>query len=114
MTVQTIRRVAAVGLMPLIASLALGSQAVTAAPSAVTDGKATAAVVGLVTRIPAEILGGVVYADTSVNLDKARARASGAYPGYLADAFLRSSAEEYGQANEEADAIAENPPQTAS
>jgi hypothetical protein len=85
-----------------------------ASARAVTDSSAMAAVLGLITRIPAEIQGGAVYAETSVNLDKARARASWLYPGNLADAFLQSSAEEYRDVNDQVDAVAENPASSAS
>lgn len=78
--------------------------------SAITDSSAMAAVVGLITRIPAEIQGGALYAATSVNLDKARARGSAVYPGYLADTFLKTSVEGYGELYAEVDAVAENPP----
>lgn len=76
---------------------------------AITDSRGTAAAVGIVTRIPAEIVGGILYTETTVNLDKARARSAGLYPGYLADTFLRSSAEEYGPLADEGEAVAENP-----
>lgn len=84
-----------------------------AAGPAVTDGTGSAAIVGVVTRIPAEIVGGAWYASASVTVDKARARASGFYGGELVDAFLRSSLEEYGMLNDEVDATAENPEQSS-
>lgn len=113
MSSSVARRGALVLLACLLGMVAVSTGRGVAAPTAITSAGATASVVGVVTRIPAEMPGGAVYASTSVNLDKARARASGFYPGYLADAFLRSSAEEYGEIYDEAEAVAENPAQTA-
>lgn len=106
-------------ILTLASALALGmaspgpseeAASAAAGPSAITDSSAMAAVVGLITRIPAEIQGGALYAATSVNLDKARARGSAVYPGYLADTFLKTSVEGYGELYAEIDAVAENPP----
>lgn len=64
------------------------------------------AAVGIVTRIPAESPGGAVYAGTTITLDKALARAAGAYPGYLVDAFFRTSMPGYTNPSE---AVAQHP-----
>lgn len=101
-----------VGVLLSAAVMAAGGAAASS-NRVVTDGGGTAAVLGVVTRIPAETTGGALYADASVNLDKARAHASAFYGGFLMDAFLRSSVEGYEDLSGELDGTAENPEQSS-
>lgn len=94
-------------------AIAVPVQGASAAGGAVTDGNGTAAIVGVVTRIPAEVTGGALYTSSAVTLDKARARASGFFGGELVDTFMRSSLDQYEPLMTELDAQAENPAQSS-
>lgn len=53
------------------------------------------AVMGVVTRVPAESPGGGAYTETQITSVKALGRAAGGYPGPLGEAFLGTSTELY-------------------
>jgi hypothetical protein len=99
-----------------LVALPLLSGSAAAAPSGVVpDGVvygagAAGAVLGLTLRIPAVSAGGIGYADTQINLDSSRARSSAAYPGFLVDAFMKSSC---GCAYDPTDTTAQNPPSSS-
>ena len=61
----------------------------------VVESLGIAAVMGVVTRVPAESPGGGAYTETQITAVKALGRAAGAYPGPLGEAFLGTSAEAY-------------------
>jgi hypothetical protein len=61
----------------------------------VVDSHAAAAVLGVVSRVPAETAGGLIYTGTAITLDKAIARAAGFTAGPLAETFIESSSDEY-------------------
>jgi hypothetical protein len=54
-------------------------------------GQAIASPLGLITRVPAESAGGVIYAESDLELGKARSLAAGVTPGNLAEAFLATT-----------------------
>jgi len=82
-----------------------------AAPDGVVYGGSSAgALIGVTLRIPAESAGGIGYADSQVNLSSARARSSAFYPGFLVDAFIKSSC---GCSYNPTDTIAQNPPSSS-
>lgn len=112
---NTVRRPTRAALVLGVAlALAVPVHGASADGGAITDGNGTAAIVGVVTRIPAEVTGGALYTSSAVTLDKARARASGFFGGELVDAFLKSSLEQYEPIITELDAQAENPAQSSS
>jgi hypothetical protein len=61
----------------------------------VVEAHATGAVVGVVTRVPAESPGGGAYTETKITPDKAIGRAAGFTPGPLAETFAGTSVEGY-------------------
>ena len=61
----------------------------------VVESLGIAAVMGVVTRVPAESPGGGAYNETQITAVKALGRAAGAYPGPLGEAFLGTSVEAY-------------------
>jgi len=61
----------------------------------VIDSHAAAAAVGLLSRVPAESDGGVLYSSTALTLDKTQARAAGFTGGDLAETFFESSSDKY-------------------
>ena len=61
----------------------------------VVESLGVAAVMGVITRVPAESPGGGAYTETHITPDKALGRAAGAYPGPLGEAFLGTSVEQY-------------------
>lgn len=61
----------------------------------VVESLGVAAVMGVITRVPAESPGGGAYTETHITPDKALGRAAGGYPGPLGEAFLGTSAEQY-------------------
>jgi len=61
----------------------------------VIDSHAAAAAVGLLSRVPAESDGGVLYSSTALTLDKTQARAAGFTGGDLAETFFESSTDKY-------------------
>ncbi len=62
---------------------------------AVIDSNAAAASIGVITRVPAESPGGVVFTATAITLDKAVARAAGFTSGKLVETFFTSSSDQY-------------------
>lgn len=61
----------------------------------VVESMGVAAVLGLITRVPAETAGGGAYTETHITPDKALGRAAGGYPGPLGEAFVGTSTELY-------------------
>lgn len=61
----------------------------------VVEGHGVGAVVGVVTRVPAESPGGGAYTETQITPDKAIGRAAGFTPGPLAETFAGTSVEGY-------------------
>jgi hypothetical protein len=61
----------------------------------VVDSNAVAASIGVITRVPAESPGGLVFTTTAITLDKAIARAAGLTGGEVAESFLASSTDGY-------------------
>jgi hypothetical protein len=109
------RRVRMGGVVLLVALPLLGGSATadTSAqvPAGVVYGAgASGAVLGVTLRIPATSAGGFGYADSNVNLSGARARSSAVYPGFLVDAFFKSSCN---CAYNPTDTIAQNPPSSS-
>ena len=99
----------------LVALPLLGGSATAAGPATVPDGVvygagAAGAILGMTLRIPAVSAGGIGYADSQVNLNSSRARSSSAYPGFLVDAFLKSSCN---CAYNTTDTTAQNPPSSS-
>ncbi|MFN2539394.1 MAG: hypothetical protein ABR549_14765 [Mycobacteriales bacterium] len=99
----------------LLALPLLGGSSATASPDLVPEGvvyggSAAGALIGVTLRIPAVSAGGIGYADSQVDLSAARARSSSAYPGFLVDAFMKSSC---GCAYNPSDTIAQNPPSSS-
>jgi hypothetical protein len=99
----------------LVALPLLGGSATPAPPTVVPDGVvygagAAGAIIGVTLRIPAVSAGGVGYADSQVNLNSSRARSSSAYPGFLVDAFIKSSCN---CAYNPTDTTAQNPPSSS-
>jgi len=96
------RRLRSLSVAGLVGALGL-TLGVTAGPSGaglppdvrVIDSQGAAAVVGVLTRVPAESDGGAVYSSTSLTLDKTIARAAGFTPGPLGELFLESSSDRY-------------------
>jgi hypothetical protein len=115
MTVRARRRtaMAAAALLatfPLLTGSA-GAEAPAQVPAGVAYGAgASGAVLGITFRIPATSAGGIGYADSNVNLSGARARSASFYPGFLVDAFFKSSCN---CAYNPTDTIAQNPPSSS-
>lgn len=80
--------------------LALGSALVPARGDApdnlsVYAGRGVAAPIGIVSRVPAESAGGVLYSESRLEIGKTRAIAAGATLGELGEAFLITSVQGY-------------------
>ena len=87
-----------VGLLALLASLALSSSpAGGEVPDdvSVINSQGVAGVVGVMSRVPAESPGGAVFTRSSINLDKTVAQAAGFTLGELAETFFTTSSEDY-------------------
>jgi hypothetical protein len=61
----------------------------------VIDSHASAAAVGVLSRVPAESDGGAVYSSTALTVDKTQAQAAGFTAGELAELFFESSSDKY-------------------
>ncbi|MBV8297896.1 MAG: hypothetical protein JO085_13745, partial [Acidimicrobiia bacterium] len=80
--------------------LALGSALVPARGDAPDDlsvyaGRGIASPIGVVSRVPAESAGGVLYSEARLEIGKTRATAAGATLGELGEAFLETSVQGY-------------------
>jgi hypothetical protein len=110
-TRKTVRASAAIVVVMAGAGLgALGAgRAHGAAPNSlqVYNAQSIATPLGIVLRVPAESDGGVDYAETDLDLTKARAAAGGFTAGALGDAFLQTSLPNYTNPTL---VVAENPP----
>jgi hypothetical protein len=89
----------AVGAVALLV-LALGSALVPARGDApdklsVYAGRGIASPLGIVSRVPAESAGGIIYSESRLEIGKTRAIAAGATLGELAEAFLITSVQGY-------------------
>lgn len=103
------------GSTALITLPLLGGSATASAPAVVPEGVvygagAAGAIIGVTLRIPAVSAGGIGYADSQINLNSSRARSSSAYPGFLVDAFMKSSCN---CAYNATDTTAQNPPSSS-
>ena len=96
--------------LPLLTGSAAAAPAAVVPEGVVYGAGASGAVLGLTLRIPAVSAGGVGYADSQINLNSARARSSSAYPGFLVDAFFKSSCN---CAYNATDTTAQNPPSSS-
>src|SRR5207248_6255421 len=91
--------VVAAGAIALLV-LALGSALVPARGDApdklsVYAGRGIASPIGVVSKVPAESAGGVIYSESRLEIGKARAIAAGMTLGELAEAFLITSIQGY-------------------
>ena len=80
--------------------LALGSALVPARGDApdklsVYAGRGIASPIGVVSRVPAESAGGIIYSESRLEIGKTRAIAAGATLGELGEAFLQTSVQGY-------------------
>jgi hypothetical protein len=80
--------------------LAVGSAMVPVRGEARSDlsvyaGRGIASPIGLVSKVPAESAGGVIYSESRLEIGKTRAIAAGATAGELAEAFLITSVQGY-------------------
>jgi hypothetical protein len=112
---SSVQRVILSGVVPFVALPLLsgpaGAAGAAQVPSEVVYGAgASGAVIGVTLRIPAASAGGIGYADSQVDLNNARARSSSLYPGFLVDAFFKSSCN---CAYNPTDTIAQNPPSSS-
>lgn len=76
-----------------VAVVPAGSEA--PADLSVYAGQGIATPIGLISRVPAESAGGVVYSEADLDIGKARGQAAGATPGNLAEAFLATTVQGY-------------------
>jgi len=94
------RALLAVGGAVAIVILAIGSAVVPArgdAPSnlSVYSGRGIASPIGVVSRVPAESAGGVIYSEARLDIGKTRAIAAGETIGELGEAFLATTLQQY-------------------
>ncbi len=91
--------VVAGGVLALLV-LALGSALVPARGDVRPDlgvysGRGIASPIGIVSRVPAESAGGIIYSESDLEIGKSRALAAGATLGDLGEAFLQTSVQGY-------------------
>jgi hypothetical protein len=92
--------VAAAGIVVLAVPVLLSAPGAAAgedglAKLGVVSSSGTGAVIGVISRIPAESPGGGAYTETLITPDKALGRAAGFTPGPLAETFFGTSSEHY-------------------
>ena len=90
-----LRGVAGVALTGTALMLAVPSGAGLPPDVRVIDSHASAAAVGVLSRVPAESDGGAIYSSTALTVDKTQAQAAGFTAGDLAELFFESSSDKY-------------------
>ncbi|HKN37558.1 MAG TPA: hypothetical protein VJ456_00465, partial [Acidimicrobiia bacterium] len=90
-----LRGVAGVALTVTALMLAVPSGAGLPPDVRVIDSHASAAAVGVLSRVPAESDGGAIYSSTALTVDKTQAQAAGFTAGDLAELFFESSSDKY-------------------
>lgn len=97
---MTVRRLALAGAAAAVVALAIGVAVLPAQGEARPDlsvyaGRAIATPIGVVSRVPAESAGGVLYSESRLEIGKTRAIAAGATIGELGEAFLITTVNGY-------------------
>jgi hypothetical protein len=86
---------AAAAALAVIVGVALPAGSEAPHDLSVYAGQGIATPIGLISRVPAESAGGVIYSETDLDIGKARSQAAGATPGNLAEAFLATTLQGY-------------------